>query len=336
MSDIMIVGEAFGEHEEKAQTPFVGPTGWELTRLLEEAGIHRADCFLTNVFNLRPRGNKIEALCGPKQDGIPGYPSLGKSLYVHKSYEGELRRLAEEIKDEDPNVIVALGNTACWALLGQTKITALRGTTFYATHTTPGYKVLPTYHPAVLFREWSNRPVVVVDLMKAERESHFREIRRPHREVWIEPTLGDLETFHDRYLAGAGRISIDIETSGNQVTCIGFAPTESVSLVVPFYDRRKKDRSYWPTFEDEQKAWKFVRKVCKSGVPKVFQNGLYDIAFLYRSMGVQVHGAEHDTMLLHHALQPESLKGLGFLGSIYTDEGNWKQMRVRTTIKRDD
>jgi len=41
-------------------------------------------------------------------------------------------------------------------------------------------------------------------------------------------------------------------------------------------------------------------------------------------------------MLLHHALQPESLKGLGFLGSIYTDESNWKLMRKSTTIKRDE
>jgi len=43
-------------------------------------------------------------------------------------------------------------------------------------------------------------------------------------------------------------------------------------------------------------------------------------------------------MLLHHALQPESLKGLGYLGSIYTNEHNWKIMRDRVTktIKRDD
>jgi hypothetical protein len=43
-------------------------------------------------------------------------------------------------------------------------------------------------------------------------------------------------------------------------------------------------------------------------------------------------------MLLHHALQPESEKSLGFLGSIYTGEASWKLMRQRgkTTIKRDE
>jgi hypothetical protein len=39
-------------------------------------------------------------------------------------------------------------------------------------------------------------------------------------------------------------------------------------------------------------------------------------------------------MLLHHALQPESEKGLGFLGSVYTNEASWKLMRT-STIKRD-
>jgi hypothetical protein len=67
-----------------------------------------------------------------------------------------------------------------------------------------------------------------------------------------------------------------------------------------------------------------------------FRTG-YDITFIYRAWGIKVIGAEDDTMLLHHALQPESLKGLGFLGSVYTDESAWKQMRKRkSTIKRED
>jgi len=72
-------------------------------------------------------------------------------------------------------------------------------------------------------------------------------------------------------------------------------------------------------------------------IPKLFQNGLYDIPFILRTVGIRVLGAAHDTMLLHHALQPESLKGLGFLGSIYSDHGPWKSERKgpSDTIKRD-
>ena len=53
-------------------------------------------------------------------------------------------------------------------------------------------------------------------------------------------------------------------------------------------------------------------------------------------MGLRTYGASEDTMLLHHALQPESLKSLGFLGSVYTDEGSWKGMRKTETIKADE
>jgi hypothetical protein len=63
---------------------------------------------------------------------------------------------------------------------------------------------------------------------------------------------------------------------------------------------------------------------------------LFDIAFLWRSYGLRTYNATDDTMLLHHSLQPESLKSLAFLGSIYTDEGAWKDLKKHsTTIKRD-
>jgi len=53
-------------------------------------------------------------------------------------------------------------------------------------------------------------------------------------------------------------------------------------------------------------------------------------------MGLTTLGAEHDTMFLSHALYPEGLKGLGYLGSLYTDEGSWKELRKVATIKKDD
>jgi hypothetical protein len=175
-----------------------------------------------------------------------------------------------------------------------------------------------------------------MDLQKAERQSHFPEVRWPKRELWIEPTLEDLYEFERRYIGDGVTLACDIETYGNQITVIGFAPRPDIAIVIPFYDQRRKDRSYWHDAGDERRAWEFVRKTLQdSGIRKVFQNGLYDIAFLYRSVGIKVKGAEHDTMLMHHSLQPESLKGLGYLGSIYTDERAWKHMRSSTTIKQD-
>jgi hypothetical protein len=223
-----------------------------------------------------------------------------------------------------------------WAMLGRSGVAKWRGTTELSTHTCEGIKCIPTYHPAAVAREYSLRATVVLDLQKAERQSHFPELRRPERELWIEPTIEDLYEFKRRYITPKATVVIDIETYRSQVTTIGFSPRPDVALVVPFYDYRRKDRSFWHTNRDEYAAWTFVRRILEDGrMKKCFQNGLYDISFLWRAVGIKVKGATDDTMLLHHSLQPESLKGLGYLGSIYTNERSWKHMRSTTTIKQD-
>jgi uracil-DNA glycosylase len=339
VTNIVIVGEAWGEAEERARTPFVGAAGYELTRMLEEAGIRRADCFLTNVFNLRPGPkNDIETLCcNATGDRLQGWPALRAGKYIRAEYGSELERLYHEISEVDPNLILALGNTASWAVLRNAGISKIRGAV--ASSGIIGnrtYKTLPTYHPAAVLRQWDLRPVTVLDLMKARRESEFPEIRRPQRTVYIEPELHDLEWFYDRHLRSAAIISVDIETASDQITCIGFAPTTDVALVVPFVDNRRGG-NYWPTFESELRAWDFVRRVLTSPIPKLFQNGLYDMHFLWRRYGIPTVNAAEDTMLLHHAIYPELEKGLGFLGSVYTNEASWKLMRKGSeTIKRDE
>jgi len=172
--------------------------------------------------------------------------------------------------------------------------------------------------------------------MKAARESAYPEIRRPPREIWIEPSLDDIRQFIATHIAGCRLLSVDIETSGSRVTCIGFATSASVAIVIPFDDARKKDGSYWPTREDETKCWNLVRSVLGDrSIPKLFQNGSFDVSFLLRAYGIKTLGCAEDTMLLSHALQPEGLKGLGYLGSIYSSESAWKSMRVKNeTIKR--
>jgi uracil-DNA glycosylase len=337
MTKIALIGEAWGEAEERERVPFVGAAGFELNRMLDEAGIRRADCFLTNVFNLRPRPtNDISNLCVPKAQDRSGLPPLSSGKYIAAEFLGELTRLQRELLDVKPNIVVAFGGTASWALLHNGAISKIRGG-IAASVSPPGLKVLPTYHPASIFKgNWEHRPLIVMDLMKAKRESEFPDIRLPKRTVYIEPTLEDLEWFYDTHLHTAKNISVDIETGQDQITCIGFAPRVDISLVVPFVDLRRGG-SYWPDFQSESRAWNFVRRVLSSPIPKLFQNGLFDLHFLWRRHGIATRNAAEDTMLLHHALHPESEKGLGFLGSVYTNEASWKLMRGKTeTIKRDE
>jgi uracil-DNA glycosylase len=363
---IVLVGEALGADEHRLGTSFVGPSGVELLRQLDDAKIiqftsednanlrkyysnhdnaavdmiwnlHSDEVRRTNVLNLHPHGNKLENLCGSKAEGIPGMPLILPGKYLNARYEPELDRLADELVELNPNLIICLGNTALWALTGQRGVSKIRGTTLTSTCCVTGFKLLPTYHPAAVLRQWELRPTTVMDLIKAKRESAYAEIRRPNCEIWIEPSLEDIATFFDNYVRGCDLLSVDIETSGDRITCIGFAPSASLALVIPFDDSRAKGGCYWATKELEAKCWGLIRRVLEEPtIPKLFQNGIYDIGFLMRSYGILTQGAKEDTMLLSHARQPESLKGLGYLGSIFTDHGSWKAMRKEAdTLKRD-
>lgn len=365
MKPLVLLGEAYGEHEAAISAGFVGTSGIELLRMLDEAKVieltaedrsyiskfyntgdprmtdavwqMHPEVYRTNVFQQHPPGNRLEHFCGPKAQALKGYPSMGKPGHVREEFRYELDRLGDELLSIDPNLIVCLGNSALWALGGKTGVSKLRGTTSLSTHTASGFKLLSAYHPAAVLRQWELRPTTVIDLMKAKREAEFPEVRRPACEIWIEPTIEDIHAFRRDHITADRILAVDIETSGSRITCIGFAPSAGVALVIPFDDGRSKTRNYWPTPEDELVVWQLIRDILgDKSIPKTFQNGLYDIAFLWRAYGIKVYGATHDTMLCHHALQPESLKSLGFMGSVYTDHGAWKSERkFGTTIKRD-
>jgi len=83
-------------------------------------------------------------------------------------------------------------------------------------------------------------------------------------------------------------------------------------------------------------AWGWVQKILSlPNTSRVTQNGLYDIQWLWRKAGIHPRGdSDHDTMLMSHALYPEMPKGLGFLGSVYSDESAWKELRK--SAKRED
>jgi len=365
MPRIALVGEAWGENEDALKTALVGASGIELLNMMSEAGLvrlsladqsaienfwrqrdprevlrvwgaHEHEFFRTNVFNFRPNSrNDILALCGTKKETGSSLPPLKQGKYLYPKFEPELTRLRDELVTERPNLIIALGNTPSWALFGQTAISKIRGTIF-ASKLVPGLKVLPTYHPAAIFRQYEYRAVTVIDLAKAKREADFPEIRRPKRQIFVPETLTDLEWFYNENFTQARYIAVDIETGGQQITCIGFSSRIDKALVIPIVDNRRDGSSYWKTLEEEVQVWEFIRKVLDHPASKVFQNGLYDLHFLYRGYGIKPRNCEHDTMLLHHSLQPESPKSLGFLGSVYTDEPAWKLMRERKTNKRDE
>ncbi|NJL70374.1 MAG: hypothetical protein HC888_01590 [Candidatus Competibacteraceae bacterium] len=330
---ILVVGEAFGAAEAEVGQPFVGPSGHMLNSFLRIAGINRDECVITNVFNFRPPGNDIETLMTKDAAlAVPGWPTYAPKTWVHRDHAMSLAELESVRRDVNPTLCLALGDTALWALTHQRGIARYRGTPLM-THD-GAHKVLPTYHPSAVLRKFTLKPVVMMDIVKAERESLTRELRRPRRFIHLNPSLDDIAEFYETHVIPAPFIAVDTETKAGQITEVGLATSADRALVIPFWSRAARDGNYWPSQREELAAWKWVRRILAEK-PTVGQNFQYDMTYLYQTVRITCPQFIGDTMLMQHAMEPELEKGLGFLGSIYTDEPAWKFMRQGVeTLKR--
>lgn len=356
--EILFVGEAWGQHEEdlssrkKRPCSFVGASGFFLYQSLFSAGIVPSPpplrwpgalamqelwdklsprIRLTNVFHQRPGplGDAIEQLFsdGKSNDVCKDLPKFGPGLWLKADARHHLARLEEEILSLKPNLVVLLGRTALWAMAHSLDIGASRGNVILL----PFGKALPSYHPAAIFRRYSLLPVFQADMLKARMESQSPVFSRLRRTIWTNPSIEDLWLWWHLHGEHSSLLSIDIETVRQTfVSEVGIAASPSQALHIPFILEDKavgKFSSFWPSEQEEVKAWMFVRHVCESQIPKIGQNILYDVQYLLKVMRIPLHFLQHDTMLQHHALFPGMEKGLGFLASIYCNEPQYKSLR---------
>jgi uracil-DNA glycosylase len=133
---VMLVGEQPGNEEDLAGRPFVGPAGRLLDRALAQAGIDRAQVYVTNVvkhFKWIERGKR-------RIHEKPNFAEISACLPW----------LTAEIALIGPRVIVCLGATAAQALLGrQFRVSRQRGE-FVESPLAP--RALATVHPSSLLR----------------------------------------------------------------------------------------------------------------------------------------------------------------------------------------
>jgi hypothetical protein len=67
----------------------------------------------------------------------------------------------------------------------------------------------------------------------------------------------------------------------------------------------------------------------------IFQNGSYDVQWIWEKWRIKVRGYAHDTRLLHHAVWPELPKDLATMAALHTDMPQWKPLRGKG-LKRDE
>lgn len=148
-ASVFIIGEAPGAKEDEAGKPFVGRAGKLLDELLEEVGLSRKkNVFISNIVKCRPPKNRV-----------PGKNEVNLCFPY----------LEQQIDLINPEILVLLGATALKSFTGtKEKITDLRGKWQEAN----GRLIMPTYHPAAVFRNPAYRKFIEQDIQTISEKYH--------------------------------------------------------------------------------------------------------------------------------------------------------------------
>ena len=139
-ADLLFVGEAPGDNEDKTGTPFVGRAGKLLNEYLDAVGIDRESVYIANILKCRPPKNR-----DPK-------PSEEDACieYLHR-----------QISLLKPKLIVCLGRISAKRLVSKSfKISSEHGAWFEYN----GIPITAVYHPALLLRDPRKKDEMMSDM----------------------------------------------------------------------------------------------------------------------------------------------------------------------------
>jgi len=307
---IAFVGEAPGAKEQAVLRPFIGPAGMELNKLLHSVGIVRSSCYITNVIKEQPKNNDITQFINVRKNFVTD---------AAKDYISHLKR---ELTECSANIIVALGNTALWALSGNYGVEKWRGSIIEST-LVEGRKMLATFHPRAVIGPtgvylWKH--LISFDLGRAVRESEFPDIRHPAMHLQVRPSFEEAIAYLEECSQNV-IVDVDIETLRNEVSCISFSYSNSSSISIPF---TAESGDYWQPDQEVEIFRKIAEVLENPNIIKRGQNFLFDMFFLWRRHGIRTANII-DTMVAQAILFPDFKKGLDFIASIHTDIPYYKE-----------
>lgn len=128
-ADLMLIGEAPGEEEDRQGEPFVGAAGQLLNKILGAIDFKRNDVYIANILKHRPPNNR-----NPKPE----------------ERQRSLPFLLRQIDLISPKLILCLGKVAAQTLLDSDESLGRMRGKFHPFR--ENYELLATYHPAALLR----------------------------------------------------------------------------------------------------------------------------------------------------------------------------------------
>jgi DNA polymerase I-like protein with 3'-5' exonuclease and polymerase domains/uracil-DNA glycosylase len=334
---VMLVGEWPHIQDLRKGEPFVGGPGFELTKMLSEAGLFRESCYITMVMKDQVIGNNIDTLIAKNKTSVTPQHVLLNGKWVMPQLFDAVQRLRREIEVAKPNVVCALGNLALFALTGEWGVGNWRSSIMEST-LVPGLKVIPTISPAVVMHTWSQRPLLVHDLKRVARHKDKPEVTRAEYNHVIRPSFEDahmiltgllvqakahLETTGTRW-----KLAADIETRAGHIACIAFAWSSLDAICIPLMCSTNPE-GYWSL--EEEAALVHLMVQLMDCVTIIGQNWNYDAQYIYRHWHFLCPSVI-DTMVQQHSCFSNLPKNLAFLSSMYLEDHlYWKDDRTNWT-----
>ena len=209
-----------------------------------------------------------------------------------------------------------------WATTGNWSVAKWRGSLLGGRDGKP--KVIPTFHPSTIFKQYELRGVVLNDLRRVKRHMLSRVYEnRPTWNFIVRPSFTETMSVLNGLLSDAKHLEpplwldFDIETRGGHIDCIGFSWSRVDAICIPLM-ARGKPAGYWSEDEEATIIFALYQLLTHPAVRVRWQNGLYDAQYVYRHWHFTPHGGQ-DTMISQHSLFAALPKGLAFLASMYAD-----------------
>jgi DNA polymerase I-like protein with 3'-5' exonuclease and polymerase domains len=267
-------------------------------------------------------------------------PNKGGLEYFEDSFvHEEVEKLRAKIEKYKPNIVFCLGADPLKHLLKRSSIAKWRGHVIWDEGLQT--KFMCTFEPFHAHRQSKvpkkQKPgqytaLMRCDIQKAVDESKIRGTHFHEPKYILQPTYAEVMQELDRMEKTAKEISFDIEIvapyDGHLMDCIGLSMDLDSAICIPFWIPNGDNQviPYWNNELEFTAVFKRVAALLESPIPKVAQNGAFDIIQLEVYYGIKVCNFTFDTMVMGHELYCDFPKDLGTLIGLYTNLPYHKHM----------
>lgn len=302
--------------------PFCNSAGKFLRAVVDQSNLSVDQCFLGHVCQ------------------VVDYDLDDPDGFYDTQVQAGLAQLISDLNSYQPNCILLLGKAAfrafrpdlCYEPKRKSKnvkytipLDNWRGSITLATYGV-NTKVVATYHPSTILRNYKDNPYFKWDVKRAIRESKSKILPTLERRIISRPSFDEAITYFQDVIDNLRPVSTDIEGYCDNVgvTMVSFSWNPTAALVVPFWI---DGGNYWSE-EEETQIWLKIQEVyLHPSIVKKAHNGFYELFVLGYRHQIHIRNLAEDTMLKAFELHPQIEKGLGVVVSLYTNEPYYKDDR---------